>query len=364
MKGNNRRRSKSTKATSKRPKRKGAFLSKSTSSLSTVYNSNYRSVYEQKTSVSRRKVRYGKRGKKSVKSPRGNAASESRNSTFLTSLLSSTDDEEVCSNTLAGNNLSGNSAILKEKNTHDNMSLEFRETQAYHKREKKNKENLRSKNNKNCSKNKPSKFGLQSSTFLTASLFEPFDDSDFDLESPIKTKECPTKADGLNKILVDDLSYLPHDRRLKQKKKGDDNEEVVDASGGLTTSLNSIHKGVHSANIRGGNATRKMLGLSSVDQFRSSKRQAWMSKSVLKQRDINTSSAPMALRKSRGFHSLGTKKTIKQGRRKQWSAGNGSNMFQSYASSGAALSNVTNRASRKRYNHSRGVLTGIRRISR
>ena len=86
---------------------------------------------------------------------------------------------------------------------------------------------------------------------LTASLFEPFDDSDFDLESPIKTKECPTKADGLNKILVDDLSYLPHDRRLKQKKKGDDNEEVVDASGGLTTSLNSIHKGVHSANIRG-----------------------------------------------------------------------------------------------------------------
>ena len=71
----------------------------------------------------------------------------------------------------------------------------------------------------------------------------------------------------------------------------------------------------------------------------------------------------MALRKSHGFHSLGTKKTIKQGRRKQWSAGNGSNMFQSYASSGAALSNVTNRASRKRYNHSRGVLTGIR-ISR
>ena len=69
VRGNNRRRSKSTKATSKRPKRKGAFLSKSTSSLSTVYNSNYRSIYEQKTSVNRRKVRYGKRGKKSVKSP-------------------------------------------------------------------------------------------------------------------------------------------------------------------------------------------------------------------------------------------------------------------------------------------------------
>ena len=223
---------------------------------------------------------------------------------------------------------------------------------------------MKSKSERNCSKNKPSNFGLQSSTFLTASLFEPFDDSDLDLESPVKTKERQTKADSQNKISVDDLSFLPHNRRLNQKKKGDDNEEVVDTSGGLTTGLNSIHKGVHSANVRGGNATRKMLGLSSVDQFRSSKRQAWMSKSVLKQRDINVSNAPMALKKSHGFHSLGTNRTIKQGRRKQWSAGNGSNMFQSYASSGAALSNVTNRASRKRYNHSRGVLTGVRRISR
>ena len=48
----------------------------------------------------------------------------------------------------------------------------------------------------------------------------------------------------------------------------------------------------------------------------------------------------MALKKSHGFHSLGTNRTIKQGRRRQWSAGNGSNTFQSYASSGVALSGV------------------------
>lgn len=298
-----------------------------------------------------------------MKCPQGNATSESHNSTFLTSLLSSTDDEEVPPNAIATSNMSGSSAILKETNI-QGTSHESSETHTFSKHTKKDKKNLISKSAKNCKKNKPSKFGLQSSTFLTASLFEPFDDSDIDFESPVKTNERKTKADVLNKISVDDSSFLSHNRRFKSNRKDDDNEEVVDTSGGLTTGLNSMHKGVHTANIRGGNATRKMLGLSSVDQFRSSKRQAWMSKSVLKQRDINANCMPMAHRKSRGLHGLGTRNTLKQGRRRQWSAGNGANTFQSYASSGAALSRVTNRASRKRYNHSKGMLTGVRRISR
>ena len=75
-----------------------------------------------------------------------------------------------------------------------------------------------------------------SGTFLTASLFEPFDEDEFNhFDSPVLGKEVifnmanPEISHPISKQYVMKKAYIEEEE-----------EEVVDASGGLTTGLSSM----------------------------------------------------------------------------------------------------------------------------
>eukprot|EP00943_MAST-04B_sp_MAST-4B-sp1_P005950 g5950.t1 len=373
-------------------------ISKSSSSI--LYNKNYKNIYDRKTPVT--KHNNNTKSKKILKSPRKLNASfdkkafgsrnkyismtrkasvkcsynDNNDSIFLTSLLDNRRDE----NTSTENMLITSNNLHKQQHTlnPDDKSIS---TAICHDVSKQSNKKLSRNRNKIKNQKVPSKFGQQSSTFLTASFFEPFDEEDFDSsDSPLIVERAGHRSDIRNlptyiknhRDNSKSLEFPNGSNRNDNVNMGEDiegGEEVVDRTGGLTTSLGGITKGFgNSRSAKAKGATRRMLGFSINSKIRVKKRHAWMSKSVLKQQDPNKGNMLTPYGKARG--SVHHYPTLNR----QWSAPrinrSDNNSFHSYAAShinGKEMGMGRLRSSKKRHNNNKGVLIGagvVRRVSR
>jgi hypothetical protein len=371
-------------------------ISKSSSSI--LYNKNYKSIYDRKTPIT--KYNNNKKPKKLLKSPRKSnilleketfssknkhinmarkafvncARNDNNDSTFLTSLLDNSKDE----NTSIENVLINSNSLHTQQRTLYSDDKCISTVAMSHDASKQANKKL-NRNHKKKDQRIPSKFGQQSSTFLTASLFEPFDGEDVDCgDSPSIVERAGHRSDTRNlptyikthRNNSKSLEFRNGSNRNDNVNTDEDLEEVVDRTGGLTTGLGGITKGFgNSRSAKGKGATRRMLGLSINSKIRGKKRHAWMSKSVLKQQDSNRRNMLMPYGTARG--SVHNSPTLKK---RQWSASrinlSDNNSFHSYSAShinGKELGVGRVRSSKKRHNNNKGVLIGaglVRRVSR
>ena len=378
--------SKRSKRTDRRQRIKSSRsnLSKSVSSTSIMYNAGYKSIYDRKLS-NKRKERRGKKqngrlklssrdlklssvkDQKHRRRRRNNINMDTKqpetSDTFLTSLLDNTDDEEnftaISSSSQVGN-ICDQSILTKQAEQNQFYLKASAKKTSLGKKKKKRIVGNKDKMTKN--KKPSSKFGQQSSTFLTASLFEPFDEDEFNhFDSPV----LETGSDIQHGKSRNIPSYIKTIRHVKKAYIEEEEEEVVDASGGLTTGLSSMTRGYNTSSLGGKDTTRMMLGLSINSKTRNKKRHAWMSKSVLKQQDSNRHNMLMPFGKSHGSSAKVNSKLSRKTR--QWSASRASgdnNTFHSYTNNSRGGGH---RLSKKRHNHNKGILLGtgvVRRVSR